>query len=148
MIIGMPAALDESTDFGRHVIRRLNDEPLIWMTTIGRRSNAPVPSLVWFLWDGSQVLVVSQPNKPKLYNVDANPRVALNLEAARGGDDVAVISGTAVYDHTGLTGGERESYAVKYADGIARLGFASPPAFLDTFSELIRITPERVRGFN
>lgn len=141
------ADFDLSTEFGQHVSDRLTRETLIWLTTIGRRSGSPVPSVVWFLWTGSEVLVLSRPDKPKLRNIEANSRIALNLQAGDDGGDVAVLAGEASYDRDGIAGDEWSAYVDKYASGIDRIGFASPEAFRAEYSELIRIKPVSLRGF-
>src|SRR5919202_4432924 len=85
--------LDPTTEFGARVARRLREETLIWLTTV-RADGTPQPSPVWFLWDGQTILIFSQPNKPKLRNIAANPRVALHLES-NGGGDVVIFNGEA-----------------------------------------------------
>lgn len=140
-------AFDLSTEFGRHVAGRLGRELLIWFTTVGHKSGAPAPSVVWYVWTGAEVLVLSRPNKPKLRNIEANPRVALNLQAENNGDDIAVLSGEATYDRSGITAEEWAAYIEKYAAHIERIGFAGPEAYGAAYSELIRIKPLAVRGF-
>lgn len=141
-------AFDLSTEFGQHVADRLEREILIWLTTIGHRSGSPLPSVVWFLWTGSDVLVLSRPSKPKLRNIEANRRVALNLQAENGGDDVAVLSAEAFYDRGGITADEWSAYVDKYRSHIERIGFAGPDAYRASYSELIRIKPLAIRGFH
>ena len=48
--------LDPSTEFGARVERRLPDERIIWLTTVGP-DNTPQPSPVWFFWDGETFLI-------------------------------------------------------------------------------------------
>lgn len=136
-----------TTAFGRHAIGRLERDTFVWLTTIGRCSGAPVPSVVWFSWTGAEVVILSQPGKAKLRNIEENPRVALNLETARGGDDVVVLSGDAVHDRAGMRPDEWAAYLSKYAERIERIGFATPDAFRAEYSELIRVTPRNLRGF-
>jgi len=53
--------IDLSTDFGARVARRLDDEIMIWLTTV-RADGTPQPSPVWFLWIDQSILIYSQPN--------------------------------------------------------------------------------------
>ena len=46
-----------------------------------RATGRPVPTPVWFWWDGETILVYSQRDKPKLRHIVANPRVAIALRA-------------------------------------------------------------------
>ena len=57
--------IDLSTDKGARVAARLRDELVAWLVTVAR-DGTPVPTPVWFWWDGETLLVYSQPDKPKL----------------------------------------------------------------------------------
>jgi hypothetical protein len=46
--------IDTSTSLGSRVAKRLADELIFWLTTVGR-SGAPHPNPVWFLWTGSEM---------------------------------------------------------------------------------------------
>lgn len=138
-------SIDTSTDFGKRITRQLDDERVVWLTTVGK-SGTPAPNPVWFLWYDDQLLICSQPDRAKLHNVGANPRVALNFNATHTGGDVGVISGTAVIDDNPISGGELSAYNDKYADDIARLGMTNDQ-FHAGYSVLIRITPDKLRGF-
>src|SRR5215467_4885970 len=78
--------------FGQHAKRRLNEEKVIWLTTVDSR-NAPQPRPVWFHWDGETLLIFSEPNKAKLRHVERNSRVALNFNTGEDGGDVVVLLG-------------------------------------------------------
>ena len=54
--------LDFSTDLGRRIARQLESERVIWLTTVGS-DNTPQPRPVWFVWDGTSLLVYSQPER-------------------------------------------------------------------------------------
>ncbi|MEV0290628.1 TIGR03667 family PPOX class F420-dependent oxidoreductase [Kribbella sp. NPDC050820] len=137
--------IDTSTGFGKRIARQLDDERVVWLTTVGK-SGTPAPNPVWFLWHGDRLLIASQPNKAKLHNVAAHPQVALNFNATHTGGDVGVISGTAVVDDAPITGDELAAYNNKYADDIAGLGMTNEQFHAD-YSVIIRITPEKLRGF-
>jgi PPOX class probable F420-dependent enzyme len=137
--------IDTSTDFGKRIERQLGDERVVWLTTVGR-SGTPAPTPVWFLWHDDEILISSEPNKAKLRNVTAHPQVAVNFNATHTGGDVGVISGTAVVDPEPISGEALAAYNAKYADDIAGLGM-TPDQFHASYSVLIRITPEKLRGF-
>ena len=46
------------TPLGEHVARRLRDELIVWLTTVGA-DGTPHPNPVWFLWDGGDSLLVA-----------------------------------------------------------------------------------------
>src|SRR5215470_16404935 len=89
--------LDLNTEFGARVARRLREERVIWLTTVGR-DLTPQPSLVWFLPDVETLLIYSKPNMPKLRNIEQNPTVALNFDSDSRGGNVVIITGTAIID--------------------------------------------------
>ena len=137
--------IDTSTDFGKRIARQLDDEKVLWLTTVAK-SGTPAPKPVWYLWHDGVVLVSSQPGTAKVQHVAARPRVALNFNATHTGGDVGVLTGDAVIDTSGLTPDELTAYNAKYADDITRLGM-TPDQFHASYSVLIRITPDKLRGF-
>ena len=92
--------LDPSTDFGARATRRLNEEIIGWLTTVSP-SGQPQPVPVWFLWDGDEsILLYSRPDKPKLSNIERNPRVSLHLDGNGLGGDVVVVLGAGAISTT------------------------------------------------
>lgn len=137
--------IDSSTGFGKRITRQLDDERVVWLTTVGK-SGTPAPNPVWFLWHNGGILISSQPNQAKLHNVADHPQVAVNFNATHGGGDVGVISGTAVVDSDPITDDARAAYDAKYRTDIERLGMTTDQ-FHASYSVLIRITPNKLRGF-
>ncbi len=136
--------LDTTTDFGQRVERRLRDETIGWLTTVGA-DGTPQPSPIWFLWDGETVLVYSQPDKPKLRNMERNPRVSFNLDGDGRGGDIVILTGEARLDPAAPPADQHPDYLAKYRDGIARIGM-TPEGFAAAYSVAIRMTPTRLRG--
>ena len=120
----MTAIPDTTTEFGAHVARRLGVDEVIWLTTVNS-DGTPAPSPVWFLWTDGHFMIFSEPGKPKVRNIEARPRVSLNLETDAEGEDVAVFSGSAMVDDTGPTEAETAAYITKYGIGLGRLGWRS-----------------------
>jgi PPOX class probable F420-dependent enzyme len=138
----MAFEIDTSTEFGERVVWRLGEEEVAWLTTVSP-SGAPVPSPVWFWWDGQSILVYSEPDRPKLRNIAQNPRVALHLNSV-GGGNVIILNGTAaIVDGPPAT--DVPDYLAKYARFIERNGW-TPQSFSDDYSVAVRITPTRLRG--
>ncbi|GAB3435782.1 pyridoxamine 5'-phosphate oxidase family protein [Flindersiella endophytica] len=138
--------IDFSTELGRYATDRLGRDIVVWLTTIGKRSGDPLPSLVWFWWNGTDVLVPSQPGKPKLHNIAAHTRVALNFDSEYGGDGVVVFSGTAAIASAYMNDDEWSGFAAKYAERFPNIDL-NAEEFRGSFSELIRISLDRLRGF-
>jgi PPOX class probable F420-dependent enzyme len=137
--------IDEATEVGARVAARLREELVAWLVTVAD-DGTPVPTPVWFLWDGETILLYSQPDKPKLRNIAANPRVALALRTDVLGDDLAVITGVAAVDESAPAAFELPPYIVKYRDEIARLG-SDPEQFSAGYAIPIRIRPIKLRAW-
>jgi len=137
--------IDTNTPFGARVARRLNDEKIIWMTTV-RPNGTPEPSPVWFLWNGSEVVIYSQPNKQKLKDIGHDPRVALNFNATPAGSDVVILTGEARIDQNAPPATGFPGYVEKYRAEIANIGM-TPDSFAAEYSVQIRVTAKKLRGF-
>lgn len=138
--------IDTSTEFGQRARRRLETEIVIWLITQGK-NGTPQPSPVWFLPDGDdEIVIYSQPDKPKLRNISARPAVALNFNATDSGDDVVVFHGEARVDHDAPACSDVPSYVQKYAEGITGLGM-TPESFAAEYSVPVRVKLARLRGF-
>jgi PPOX class probable F420-dependent enzyme len=136
--------IDPETEVGGRVAARLRDEIVAWLVTV-RADGTPVPTPVWFWWDGDTLLVYSQPDKPKQRHIAANPRVALALRTDEHGDDLVVITGLAAVDESAPAAFEVPEYVEKYRGEIARLG-SNPEEFSAAYSVPIRIRPTKLRA--
>jgi PPOX class probable F420-dependent enzyme len=136
--------IDLTTPFGVRVAERLKTETLIWITTT-RADGVPLPSLVWFLWDGETILIYSRADKPKLRNIESRPQVALNFNSNQAGGDVGVFIGAAAIDTAAPPSHLNEAYQAKYRDAIARIGLTAEQ-FAAAYSVAVRVTPARLWG--
>jgi PPOX class probable F420-dependent enzyme len=137
--------IDLSTEFGAQVANRLRDEQIIWLTTTSR-DGTPQPNPVWFLWTNDQLMIFSEPGKAKVNNLVRNPRVSLNFNSDGDGGNIAVITGAAALDETGYTDDEISAYVAKYTEGMKSLGLTLE-TMVAQYSTVIRVTPEKLRGF-
>jgi PPOX class probable F420-dependent enzyme len=136
--------LDETTPFGARAAGRLRDEIIGWLTTVSP-DGAPQPVPVWFLWDGARsMLLYSRPGTRKLRNIEANPKISLNLDSDGVDADIVICWGEArVSDDPPAT--EVPEYIAKYAGPIAALGW-TPESFAADFSIPLRIDLTRIHG--
>jgi PPOX class probable F420-dependent enzyme len=136
--------IDTATEFGQRAARRLREDKLAWLTTVDA-AGMPQPVPVWFLWDGDDsVLVYSQEAKPKLRNIERNPRVSLNLDGNGQGGDIVVLLGEArVSDDP--PSNELPEYVEKYRPLMDRNNW-SPEEFARLYPVPLRIALRRVRG--
>ena len=137
-------AIDLETDKGRRVDARLREDLVAWLVTVSP-DGAPVPTPVWFVWDGSSLLVYSQRDKLKLRHIAANPRVAVALRTDEDGDDLVIVTGDAAVDPSTPPCDQVSAYVEKYGASIVRLG-ADVPSFAGEYSVPIRIRPTKLRA--
>lgn len=127
-----------------HAEERLQTEPIIWLTSV-RADGRPHLVPVWFYWDGSTVLILSQPNNQKIRNIQRNPNVMLALEAKDGGDDIVLFEGKAELLPQSSAQVAPPAYEQKYAESIKGLGL-TPEQMAASYSQPIRITPTKFLG--
>jgi PPOX class probable F420-dependent enzyme len=132
--------LDLAQERDAHIDQRLRDALIIWLCTV-RADGRPHSAAVWFLWDGSDVLIFSQPNQ-KVRNLRQNPHVTLAVDDTRNGDDAVTIEGTAeLLDDPAITP-MLPAYAAKYADQLQAMGWTAEQMG-QSYSQAIRVTPTK-----
>ena len=136
--------LDPSTEFGARAFRQLQDEQVIWLTTV-RANGQPEPSPVWFVWDGETVLIYSQPAAAKVRNIAVRPRVALSCNSDALGDQVVVFAGEARIADDERPLNQNPAYMEKYT-GHWTSGMTAASAAAE-YSLPIHVKPTKVRGF-
>jgi PPOX class probable F420-dependent enzyme len=127
--------------------QRLRDEHEIWITTV-RSDGQPQTSLVGFLWNGSEFLVLSEPTSQKVRNLTGNPRVALHLDIDRRseqGGSVLTLEGIARIDPDPIRPDEIATYAERYQDEM-RAAQLTAAEFFAQYSAVIRVRPTRTRA--
>lgn len=142
----MPFQLpDETTPFGQRVIKRLNEEPIIWLTTIDSKG-APQPAPVWYWWDDKQqnILIYSMANAKREAHLRANPRVSLNFDGDKQGGDIIVLTGKVEFSDD-PPAHQHQPYVKKYGEFIKSL-FGTPENFAERFPVTLRIQPLSIRG--
>jgi PPOX class probable F420-dependent enzyme len=115
--------VDLTSKFGRVVKRHLNDDYVIWLTTVDSNL-APHPRPVWFIWEEDTFLIFSQANAHKVKHISKNQKVALHFNTDEAGEEhVIVFLGNASIDMT-------------------------PEEFSREYSTAIRIRPTVLRGWD
>ena len=137
--------IDPATKNGGRADERLRNEHVAWLVTVGP-DGTPLPTPVWFWWDGESVLIYSQRKKPKLRHIAANPRVALALRTDEYGDDIVVLTGDATIETSAPPADHVPAYVEKYGGLIARMG-ADAAGFAGEYSVPIRIRPTKLRAW-
>ena len=140
---GMFLAIDTSTDLWKLTQERFAADQEIWLTTTSA-DGTPQPNPVWFIDEGPDLIIFSEPNQAKLKNIQRNPRVSVNFETS---EHVQILTGTATIETFASISKELfDRYFSKYAAGLAKLDY-SPERLEAEFSAVIRFTPEKLRGW-
>jgi PPOX class probable F420-dependent enzyme len=129
-----------SVELTQEVSSRLTSDHYGWLTTVAK-SGLPVPRLVWFYFDGSDLTVYSMPNAAKVSHVKAHPQVSLNLDSDGNGSGIIVLGGTAEVVATDVDCRDNEPYWAKYREDADKFGLTEAMA---TYSTRLRITPTKV----
>jgi PPOX class probable F420-dependent enzyme len=131
---------DEGTERGAHALERLRTAMAAWLTTVTPEGQ-PQSMPVWFIWDGSEILVYGDHRAKRNRNVEANPRVSFHLPDDGNGGDIVTIEGTVRVDPDLPGPGDNAAYMAKYRAWIDGMG--GPAQFDQIYSMPIRITPTR-----
>jgi len=138
--------IDLTTAFGRAVERYLENQYVIWLTTVDSKLT-PQPRPVWFIWEENSFLIFSQPHAHKVSHIEKNPKVALHFNTDETGDrHVIVFTGEAVLDANCPPAHKVPAYIKKYESGIVGLDM-TPEGFSADYSIAIRIDPTELRGW-
>lgn len=126
------------------VKRRLTTDEVAWLTTV-TPGGKPAPRPVWFIWDGSAIIIYSLNGAARLKYIQRNPEVTVHFDSSSGGD-IVVISGRAEVVPDAPPPSEFPGLLAKYESRIQRMG-ETPEWYDNNYGVAIRVTPERSWGF-
>jgi len=135
---------DPATPYGERVRRRLREDVVIWLTTVGS-DLTPHPNPVWFLWEGDSVLIYNLTTARRVQHVKRRPRVSLNFDGDRRGGDIVVLTGTAQVSQGEPPPHEHAAYVAKYGAMMARVS-GTLEQFSQRYSVPLRVRELRARG--
>ena len=124
-----------------HVDERLRKNLIIWLSSV-RPDGRPHLVPVWFLWDGKNILIFSQPNAQKIRNLRQNTNVILALDDTKDGEDVVMLEGKAEFLNDPAVNTILPAYAAKYDSELKSMGYTAE-AMAAEYVQAIRITPTR-----
>ena len=127
-----------------HARARLDEAVVIWLTTV-TPDGQPQSSPVWFIVEGEELVVFSRDNVPRVRNIAANPRVAVNLDTQDEGEDALTMEAEVRIDTMSPPASEVTAYLAKYAARIAGHGWTAE-SFARDYPISLRIRPTRVRA--
>jgi PPOX class probable F420-dependent enzyme len=129
-----------SVELTQEVSSRLTSDHYGWLTTVAK-SGQPVPRLIWFYFDGTDVYVYSMPRAAKVAHIKAHPEVSLNLDSDGNGGGIIVVGGVATVDATGVDCRDDAPYWAKYGELAAKFGLTEA---MSTYSTRLKVTPTKV----
>jgi PPOX class probable F420-dependent enzyme len=127
-------------EFTQEVSSRLEADHYAWLTTVAT-SGQPVPRLVWFYFDGRDIVVYSMPNAAKVRHIKNHPRVSLNLDSDGNGGGIIVVGGEAMVDTAGCDPREDDPYWKKYEPDATQFGLADA---MGEYSTRLKVSIDRV----
>ena len=130
-----------TVELTQEVSERLKSDHYGWLTTVAK-SGQPVPRLVWFYVDGSDVIVYSEPNAAKVRHIKNHARVSLNLDSDGNGAGIIIVGGNASVDAEDTNPLGDETYRAKYGELAATFGFSEE--FLAAYNTRLRISIDKV----
>lgn len=129
-----------TADLTPEIIERLGSDDYGWLTTVAK-SGQPVPKLVWFFFDGTDIVVYTEPGAAKVRHIRNHPPVSLNLDSDGNGGGIIVIGGPARVDAEGVDLRTDTPYWAKYQAASDQFGLTDS---MGNFSTRLRITIEKV----
>jgi PPOX class probable F420-dependent enzyme len=130
-----------TAELTQEVSSRLESDRYGWLTTVAK-SGQPVPRLVWFFFDGSELTVYSMPSAAKVAHIKAHPRVSFSLDSDGNGSGVVVVGGEARVDAVDANPVADKQYQAKYHDYGLSMGMTEE--FLSAFSTRMKISIDKV----
>jgi PPOX class probable F420-dependent enzyme len=127
----------------KQVERRLAGDTIAWLTTV-TPDGKPAPRPVWFVWDGTSIVIYSLNDAARLRYIEHNPQVTVHFNS-NGGGDIAVISGRAERLADAPPPSRFPGLLDKYKPFIKRMG-QTPQWYDDNYGVALRVTPERYWG--
>jgi PPOX class probable F420-dependent enzyme len=100
-----------------------------------------VPKLIWFYFDGTALIVYTQPGSAKVAHIRRHPLVSLNLDSDGNGGGIIVIGGEAAVDAEGVDCREDAPYWAKYGATADEFGLTDAMA---NYSTRLRIDIAKV----
>lgn len=132
--------LDHTANLERRE-QRLNGDLIAWLGTT-RGDGRPHLVPVWFVWDGQELLILSQASTQKVRNLSTNPRVTIALDDTRGGQDLVILDGEATLIAALPDSPRITTYLRKYATSLVEMDW-SPEAYLAEYTQAIVVRPTR-----
>jgi PPOX class probable F420-dependent enzyme len=129
-------------DLPEPALMHLESDHIAWLSTV-TNSGRPFPAPVWFVPDGDEIVVFSEPRARKIANLERSALASFHFNSDPDGQDIVVVS----VDAVAVTHGQRPTamgaYLAKYERSIAAIGLTLEE-YDATFTTAIRLRPTGV----
>jgi PPOX class probable F420-dependent enzyme len=129
-----------TADLTQDVSDRLAAAHYGWLTTVAK-SGQPVPKLVWFYFDGSSLIIYSEPGAAKVRHIGNHPHVSVNLDSDGNGGGIIAIGGTATIDAQDVDCRQDAPYWAKFSELSDKFGLTEA---MGNYSTRIKISVDKV----
>ncbi len=129
-----------TVELTQEVSGRLSSDHYGWLTTVAK-SGQPVPRLVWFYFDGTDVFVYTMPSAAKVRHITNHPRVSLNLDSDGNGSGIIVLGGEASVDAVDADPREDAPYWAKYEGDAEQFGLTEA---MGTYNTRLKLRIDKV----
>jgi PPOX class probable F420-dependent enzyme len=129
-----------TVELTQEVTDRLNADLYGWLTTV-TKTGQPVPRLVWFYFDGSDVVIYTRPGDAKVRHIQNHPLASLNLDSDGDAAGIIVVGGAASVDATDVEPRDDRPFWAKYATDAERFGLTEE---FSAYSTRLRISIDKV----
>ncbi len=123
------------------ILAALEREEVVWLSSV-RPDGRPHVVPLWFVWDGTDLLVFSKPTAQKVRNMRANPRVMVAVGKPGLEFDVELVEATAELPDSPSNELLPAAFEAKYGASLARLEI-DHERFARIYSQPIRLRPRR-----
>lgn len=120
----------------------LDSDHVVWLTTV-TDDGTPVPYPVWFVLDGDDIVVFSEPKARRVRNIAQRPMVSLHFNSDPHGGDVWILTGSASTTPS-MAPSAAPGYLDKYRVSIEGELATTVEAIDATYDTEIRIHVQRV----
>jgi PPOX class probable F420-dependent enzyme len=142
----MGFTLHRTSAFQARVYDQLQHDPIVWLTTVGP-TGQPQPSPVWFMWDGAdKIIMYTKPDRPKVRNIKANPKVAVHFDSLARGEMIAILTGPIEISDQYPPVNKLPGYAEKYHSLFVQLETDADKMAAEYTTTLV-FTIEKLRGY-
>lgn len=123
---------------------RLADTKVAWLTTVNAKGQ-PQPSVIWFVTTDDDIVVYSKDDTPRLRNIRADPRVAVNLNSDDEGAELLIIEGEVEIIGNDVPPSADPAYVAKYERHLPRWDFTWQ-SYDAGYPVRLHIRPTRLRA--